>query len=301
VPGGYIPNLGICLAINRPKPWWNRSWTRLTQAWPKIRRCPNDSLPTSFFLVISLDSLDEFILARKRLKEANIRGRERERKREKERKLASLPYLIRSNFISSGEQERYQHFSFLSLEVSFGSLRERERETVDNFPEITRNRKKKKTINGLCLAVFFHNVINCPGKCLSLLLLPDSPTLVYFISLDELERKREKDTSKAFINWFSNIMNSMKASHGCSGRTCSWYNRRSSKKKKEVNQTSDDHWKDSRSYGHLFLLARQWRRHHKRLADERWIQSHDWLTSDLSFFSFYPMWPWGTKMKKTRP
>ena len=27
-------------------------------------------------------------------------------------------------------------------------------------------------------------------------LLPDSPTLVYFISLDELERKREKDTSK---------------------------------------------------------------------------------------------------------
>ena len=35
-------------------------------------------------------------------------------------------------------------FSFLSLEVSFGSLRERERETVDNFPEITRNRKKKK-------------------------------------------------------------------------------------------------------------------------------------------------------------
>ena len=66
------------------------------------------------------------------------------RKREKERKLASLPYLIRSNFISSGEQERYQHFSFLSLEVSFGSLRERERETVDNFPEITRNRKKKK-------------------------------------------------------------------------------------------------------------------------------------------------------------
>ena len=34
-------------------------------------------------------------------------------------------------------------FSFLSLEVSFGSLRERERETVDNFPEITRNRKKK--------------------------------------------------------------------------------------------------------------------------------------------------------------
>ena len=35
-------------------------------------------------------------------------------------------------------------FSFLSLEVSFGSLRERERETVDNFPEITRNRKKKR-------------------------------------------------------------------------------------------------------------------------------------------------------------
>ena len=38
-------------------------------------------------------------------------------------------------------------FSFLSLEVSFGSLRERERETVDNFPEITRNRKKRKTRN----------------------------------------------------------------------------------------------------------------------------------------------------------
>ena len=37
-------------------------------------------------------------------------------------------------------------------------------------------------------------------RCMSL--LPDSPTLVYFISLDELERKREKDTSKAFINWF---------------------------------------------------------------------------------------------------
>ena len=31
-------------------------------------------------------------------------------------------------------------------------------------------------------------------RCMSL--LPDSPTLVYFISLDELERKREKDTSK---------------------------------------------------------------------------------------------------------
>ena len=42
----------------------------------------------------------------------------RERKREKERKLASLPYLIRSNFISSGEQERYQHFSFFSSDSS---------------------------------------------------------------------------------------------------------------------------------------------------------------------------------------
>ena len=55
----------------------------------------------------------------------------------------SIGLINEANFISSGEQERYQHFSFLSLEVSFGSLRERERETVDNFPEITRNRKKK--------------------------------------------------------------------------------------------------------------------------------------------------------------
>jgi len=35
------------------------------------------------------------------------------------------------------------------MEVSFGSLRERERETVDNFPEITRNRKKKKKTPGM--------------------------------------------------------------------------------------------------------------------------------------------------------
>ena len=87
----------------------------------------------------------------------------------KERKLASLPYLIRSNFIKTTydisldssinllfemskemslrkKMRSLGHFSsfgiaclsfsFLSLEVSFGSLRERERETVDNFPKM---------------------------------------------------------------------------------------------------------------------------------------------------------------------
>ena len=38
----------------------------------------------------------------------------------------SIGLINEANFISSGEQERYQHFSFLSLEVSFGSLRERD-------------------------------------------------------------------------------------------------------------------------------------------------------------------------------
>ena len=93
----------------------------------------------------------------------------------------------------------------LTLDIFLSSL---DSPGIYLFNEVNQGRerdgitKRNEAVTRICQWVTASSWPNAGAGTRCMSLLPDSPTLVYFISLDELERKREKDTSKAFINWF---------------------------------------------------------------------------------------------------